>query len=149
MLIAAEELRRNGVRKSEGADGTGADGALGAFAIDDDADDLNVRRRFEQFENLLGVGHLRNGCGRDEADCIDVGESGMDKAAKVSGLGLRRDDRRQPLPGVARALDEFDHLIAQPATPSAQRTILFFSRLRDAMRGTSLKKKTIIARIPA
>ncbi len=42
------------------------DRALGAFFVDDDADDLDVIGRIEFFQDFFGVGHLRDGVGRDE-----------------------------------------------------------------------------------
>ena len=64
----------------------------------------------ELLEHLLGVGHLRNGGRRDEAHRVDVRETRADQLAQVLGLLLRWNLLVQPLPRVARALNDFDYV---------------------------------------
>ena len=75
--------RRNRIREAERAHGLGGDGALRAFFVDHDADDLDVIGRIEFFENVFGVGHLRDGVGRDERDGVDVLEAGADQGLQI------------------------------------------------------------------
>ena len=64
-MVALEEAGRNGVRKADGIDAAAVDGALRSLDVDDDADDFKLvgcqRRQIGEGEDLLGVGHLRDG----------------------------------------------------------------------------------------
>ncbi len=47
---------------------------------------ISTRRRGELFEHLLAIRHLRHGFGRDEADRIDVPETGFNQRRANSAL---------------------------------------------------------------
>ena len=66
------------------------------------------RRQIGEGEHLLGVGHLRDGFCGDEGNGVDVAEAGGDEGAEVVSLDLAGDGEGEALPGVARALDDFD-----------------------------------------
>ena len=80
MLITLKKAGRDGIGKAERVDGVAVDGALDAFDVDDDADDLKVvwwseRGEVGEREHLLGVGHLRDGFFGDEGDGVEGGGS--------------------------------------------------------------------------
>src|SRR5580658_2156745 len=110
-LISLKKLGRHGVRKSQRAYPASFDRALRALFVDYDANDLDLRWRIENFQHALRVGHLRNSRPRDEADCVDMHEPGVNEAAQICGLGSGRNIDRQALPCVARALNDFDCLV--------------------------------------
>ena len=83
----------------------GFDRALRALFIDHNADDLDVVRRFELFEDLFTVRHLRNRFWRNKTNRVDIFEAGPDERAEVLNLEFPRDLARQSLPGVARTLN--------------------------------------------
>jgi hypothetical protein len=66
-----------------------------------------------------------------------VGKACIDQGAKVGGFSFRRDAARQTLPGVTRALDDFDGVLAHlyalpPPSVSANKYVAFIS-LGDAV----------------
>ena len=64
------------------------DGALRAFFVDHDADDLHVVGRVEFFQNFFGVGHLRYGFRRDEGYRVDMLEPGADQGLQIGALDV-------------------------------------------------------------
>jgi len=62
-------------------------------------------------QHLLAIGHLWDGFGRDKAYSIDVLEALLDERAQVTRLQFRRDLALETLPGIARALDQFDGIV--------------------------------------
>ena len=85
--------------------GLGGDGAVGAFFVDHDADDLDVVGRINLLQHFFRVGHLRHGLGRDERHGVNALEPGADQRAQVGSLDLGRDLAREALPGVAGTFD--------------------------------------------
>ena len=106
VLIFAQKGLRDGTGIAERGHGPGGNGAVRAFLVHYDADDLDVIRRPELLEYLFAVGHLRHGLWRDEAHGVDVFETGPDERAQVLDLNFGRNLPLEALPGVARAFDE-------------------------------------------
>ena len=86
----------------------GVDGALRAFFVDHDADDLDVIGGIEFFQNFFGIRRLGDGVGGDERDGIDVLKARADQGLEIVGFKFGRDLAFEALPGIARAFDKFD-----------------------------------------
>jgi hypothetical protein len=80
-------------------------GALSAFFVYHDPDDLDIVRQVDLFQHFFAVRHLRNGFGRNKADRIDVFEPRVNQGAQVTGFDLRRNLTAEALPRVAWAFD--------------------------------------------
>src|ERR1700722_12950974 len=116
-LVALQERRRDGVRKAERLHGGGFYRPFSPARVHHNANDFDILRRIEEFEYELGVSHLWHGLFADEADSINVLKARGDQIAQVLCLHLGVNDFGQPLPGIARALNDFDQ-IAQVASPT-------------------------------
>ena len=81
-------------------------GALSAFFVHDDPDDLDVIRQVDLCQDFFAVGHLRNGLGRNKADRIDVFEPGVNQGTQVTGFQFGRNLPAKALPRVAWAFDQ-------------------------------------------
>src|SRR5439155_10601675 len=86
----------------------GCNGALGAFFVHNDTDNLNFLRCAKLLEDPFTVRHLWHGFRRDEANRINMSETRHDQLAQVLYLPFSRDTTRKPLPCVARTFDKLD-----------------------------------------
>ena len=84
------------------------DRSLRTFFVDNDADDLHVVGRIDLFQHFIGIGHLRDGIGRDERDGVDVLESGLDESPQIGNFDVSRNPPFEPLPGIPRTLDQLE-----------------------------------------
>ena len=108
VLVLAQKCRGDRVRIAEGRDALGGNGALCAFLINDDSDDLDVIRRVELLQHFLAVRHLRDSLRRNEAHGINVLEPRVDQRAQVLDFYFDRDLSLETLPSVPGALDKLD-----------------------------------------
>ena len=83
-------------------------GALSAFFVHHDPDDLDVVRQVDLFQHFFAVGHLRNRLGRNKADRIDVFEPRVNQGAQVTGFQFGGNLPAEALPRVAWAFDQCD-----------------------------------------
>ena len=94
-------------RETQSPDRLGGNGPLRALLVDHDPDNFNIIGRIEFFQYFLRIGHLRNGFRRDKRNRIDVLEPRADQGLQIVRLDVSRNLPFQPLPGIARTLNEF------------------------------------------
>ena len=94
--------------------GIGVDGPLRAFLVHDNSNDLDIIWRIEVFQYFFRVCHLRHRLRRNKRHSINVLESHADQGTEVVCLDRGRNLALQPLPGIARTLDEFDGIGHKP-----------------------------------
>ena len=105
-MVFAQEGLGDGKGIAERRDCAGGNGAVRAFLVHDDADDLDVVRRGELLKHLFAVRHLRHSLRRNEAHGVEVLETRADERAQILNLNFRRNLSLEALPGVARTFDE-------------------------------------------
>src|SRR5262249_27586056 len=109
-LVVAQKSGGDRVRKAKRTDSCCLDGALSAPGVHDDADDFDVVWRIKFFEDVFGVGHLRDRVRGYERDSVNVLEASADECFQVIHFDVRGDLAFEALPSIARAFDELDGL---------------------------------------
>ncbi len=118
VLIALQKRLRHGIREPDRRHLLACERAFQSLVVHDDGDEFHIIRYRAQFaQHRFRVSHLRDRFRRHEAYGINALETRVNQGTQVVGLDVRRDLRRQSLPGVARTFDEF-HVCNTPVRNS-------------------------------